>query len=183
MVIIKKYPNRRLYNTSSGKYVNLDDLAVLIRQGEEIQVVDAKSGEDLTRVVLTQIILEDAKEQPTGLPLELLHQLIMASDRAGQEFISWYLKSAFDTYHKVNEAVQNRLTDVRNVAMSPLNLMKSLLGGPPAPAASPSPADLEVEQLRLRVAELEQREERLKQPKPRPRRPKRVSASRSKRRS
>src|SRR3954452_14853667 len=98
MVTIKKYPNRRLYDTSSGKYVNLDDLAEMIRQGGELEGGDSKTGEDITRVVLTQIILENAKDQPTGLPLELLRQLIMASDRAGQEFISWYLKSAFDTY-------------------------------------------------------------------------------------
>jgi polyhydroxyalkanoate synthesis repressor PhaR len=163
MVTIKKYPNRRLYNTSSGKYVNLEELAAMIRKGEEIQVMDARTGEDLTRVVLTQIILEDAKEQPTGLPLELLHQLIMASDRAGHEFISWYLKSALDTYSKVNEAVQSRLSDVRTMAMSPLSLMKNLLGGQPAAPTS----EVELEQLRLRVAELEAR---LQKPKSKPRR-------------
>ena len=90
-------------------------------------MVDAKTGEDLTRVVLTQIIVEDAKDAPTGLPLELLRQLIMASDRAGQEFIMWYLKSAFDTYEKVQDAVQHRLQDVRSAALSPLNLVKNLL--------------------------------------------------------
>jgi len=159
MVTIKKYPNRRLYDTSSGRYVNLDDLAAMIREGQEIQVTDSKTGEDITRVVLTQIILEDAKGQPTGLPLELLRQLIMASEGAGQEFISWYLKSAFDTYQKVNEAVQTRLSDVRSAAMSPLNVMKNLLTG-----SQPSAAEAEVEQLRRRVAELE---ERLIKPKPR----------------
>ena len=66
-------------------------------------MVDAKTGEDVTRVVLTQIIVEDAKDAPTGLPLEFLRQLIMASDRAGQEFLMWYLKSAFDAYGKVQE--------------------------------------------------------------------------------
>jgi len=135
--------------------VNLNDLAALVRQGEDVQVVDAQSGEDITRVVLTQIIVEDAKDQPTGLPLELLRQLIRASDRAGQEFIMWYLKSAFDTYEKVQGAVQERLSDVRAAAMSPLNLMKNLLT--PAP---PSPAEDELEQLRRRVAELEQRREK-----------------------
>jgi polyhydroxyalkanoate synthesis repressor PhaR len=151
-VLIKKYPNRRLYNSSSKAYVNLNDLAALIRKGEEIQVVDAKTGEDITRVVLTQIIVEDAKDAPTGLPLELLRQLIMASDRAGQEFIMWYLKSAFDTYEKVQGAVQDRLKDVRSAALSPLNLVKNLL----TPPAEPKAED-EVEQLRRRVAELEQR--------------------------
>ncbi|HEY2014509.1 MAG TPA: polyhydroxyalkanoate synthesis regulator DNA-binding domain-containing protein [Bryobacteraceae bacterium] len=154
-VVIKKYPNRRLYDTSSRKYVNLDDLAALVRQGADIQVLDAKTGEDLTRVVLTQIIVEDAKGQPTGLPLELLRQLIVASDRAGQEFIMWYLKSAFDTYGKVQESVQNRLSDVRSAALSPLNMVKNLLTGQTA-----SPADDELSQLRRRVAELEARLEK-----------------------
>src|SRR6516225_890281 len=135
IVLIKKYPNRRLYNTSSRAYVNLTDLAALIRQGEELEEVDAKTGEDVTRVVLTQIIVEDAKEAPTGLPLELLRQLIKASDRAGQEFIMWYLKSAFDTYEKVQDAVQSRLQDVRSAALSPLNLMKNLLTPPADPKA------------------------------------------------
>ncbi len=74
-VVIKKYGNRRLYDSSNSKYVNLDDIAGFIREGKEVQVVDAKTGRDLTRVTLTQIITEDAKEKPTGLPLELLRQL------------------------------------------------------------------------------------------------------------
>src|SRR5215467_5661754 len=126
-VVIRKYPNRRLYNTSSGKYVNLDDIAAMVRGGTEVQVVDAKTGEDLTRVVLTQIIVEEAKGQPSGLPLELLRQLILATDRAGQEFLMWYLKSAFDTYQKVQDTVQSRLDDVRSAALSPLNLVKNFL--------------------------------------------------------
>jgi len=150
-VVIRKYPNRRLYDTSAGRYVNLDDVATLIRQGADVQVVDAKTGEDLTRVVLTQVIVEDAKGQPTGLPLELLRQLIVASDRAGQEFIMWYLKSAFDAYGKVQESVESRLSDVRAAAMSPLNLVKNLL------TPSQPPTETEVEQLRGRVAELEAR--------------------------
>jgi polyhydroxyalkanoate synthesis repressor PhaR len=170
-VLIKKYPNRRLYNSSSRAYVNLNDLAALIRKGEEIQVVDAKTGEDITRVVLTQIIVEDAKDAPTGLPLELLRQLIMASDRAGQEFIMWYLKSAFDTYEKVQGAVQDRLKDVRSAALSPLSLVKNLLTPPPQPKAED-----ELEQLRRRVAELEQQRQK-------PRARKKTAPSRSRLRS
>ena len=71
-------------------------------------------------MILTQIIVEDAKGQPTGLPLELLRQLIMVTDRAGQEFIMWYLKSAFDAYQKVQETVQSRLT-------SPLQMVRDFL--------------------------------------------------------
>jgi polyhydroxyalkanoate synthesis repressor PhaR len=147
-VVIKKYANRRLYDTSAGRYVNLEDVAALIRKGEEVQVLDAKSGEDLTRVVLTQIIVEDAKGQPTGLPLELLRQLIVASDRAGQDFIMWYLKSAFDAYRNVQGTVQARLDDVRSAAMAPLSMVRNIFGG------TPPPAD-ETERLRRRVEELE----------------------------
>jgi len=150
-IVIRKYANRRLYDTSARKYVNLEDIAALVRQGADVQVVDAKSGEDLTRVVLTQIILEDARGQPTGLPLELLRQLIVASDRAGKEFIMWYLQAAFDAYHKVQDTLQTRLEEVRTAAMSPLHLVKNLLGG-----ALPPDSGGELEQLRRRVAELEE---------------------------
>jgi len=126
-VVIKKYPNRRLYDTSSGRYVNLDDVATLIRQGADVQVVDARTGEDLTRVILTQIIVEDVKGQPASLPLELLRELVVATDRA--------------------------FTDVRSAALSPFQLMKSLL------TPQTSEAQTELERLRRRVAELEARAE------------------------
>jgi len=67
-VLIKKYQNRRLYDSSNSQYVNLDDIAGFIREGKEVQIVDGKTGQDLTRVTLTQIITEDAKDKPTGLP-------------------------------------------------------------------------------------------------------------------
>jgi len=167
VVLIKKYGNRRLYDTAGSRYVNLDDLAALVRAGKEVHVVDAKTGRDLTRVTLTQIITEDAKDKPTGLPLELLRQLIIASDEVRQEFLMWYLKSAFDTYEKLQDAVQNRLSEVQSAILSPVDLMKRFLG---ASASSPPRAgdESEVETLRKRVAELEAR---LGQPKRRPRRP------------
>jgi len=154
VLLIKRYPNRRLYNASAGKYVNLADVAAEVRQGREIKVADARSGKDLTRVILTQIIVEDAKEQPSGLPLELLRQLIVASDKAGREFLMWYLSSAFDAYRKVQDTVQSRLSEVRSAALSPLNLMKNLLAGPA------SSHEAELTQLRERVAELEARLEK-----------------------
>jgi len=158
VITIKKYGNRRLYDTAGSRYVNLDDLAALVRAGKEVRVVDAKNGRDLTRVTLTQIITEDAKDKPTGLPLELLRQLIIASDEVRQEFLMWYLKSAFDTYEKVQNAVQDRLSQVQSAILSPVDMMKRFLG---AAASSPSPTETdqepEVEALRKRVAELEAR--------------------------
>jgi polyhydroxyalkanoate synthesis repressor PhaR len=154
--VIKKYGNRRLYDTFGSRYVNLDDIAVMIRQGKQVQVVDAKTGEDLTRVTLTQIITEDAKETPTGLPLELLRQLIVASDQTRQEFIMWYLKSAFDTYQTVQDAVQSRIGSMQSAILSPVESVKRLLSGPPH-SPSPHEDDSELKALRKRVAELESR--------------------------
>jgi polyhydroxyalkanoate synthesis repressor PhaR len=154
-ILIKKYGNRRLYDTTSSRYVNLDDLAAHIRAGREVRVVDAKTGQDLTRVLLTQIITEDAKDKPTGLPLELLRQLIIASDEVRQEFLMWYLKSAFDTYEKVQSTVQNRLSEVQSAILSPVDMMKRFLGSMPSRPETENKT--EVEALRMRVAELEAR--------------------------
>ena len=158
-IVIKKYANRRLYDTSNSRYINLEDIAALVRNGKDVQVVDAASGEDLTRVTLTQIIVEDAKGQPAGLPLELLRQLIVASDRVGQEFIMWYLKSAFDAYQKVQSSLQTRFSEMQSAALSPLQMVKSFL-----PSASPAKAqdndNEELRELRRRLAELEAQQQR-----------------------
>lgn len=154
-IVIKKYGNRRLYDTAGSRYVNLDDLAAHIRAGREVRVVDAKTGQDLTRVILTQIITEDAKGKPTGLPLELLRQLIIASDEVRQEFLMWYLKSAFDTYQKLQDTVQNRLSEVQSAILSPVDMMKRFLGSAPPSVSPPVQGEDEVESLRQRVAELE----------------------------
>ena len=153
-VLIKKYGNRRLYDTADSRYVNLEDIASFIREGRDVQVVDAKTGKDLTRVTLTQIITEDAKDKPTGLPLELLRQLVVASDEVRQEFIMWYLKSAFDAYQKVQDAVQSRLGDVQSAILSPVDIMKKFLGAGPASSTSETS---ELEGLRRKVADLEAR--------------------------
>jgi polyhydroxyalkanoate synthesis repressor PhaR len=167
VVRIKKYGNRRLYDTAGSRYVNLETIAALIREGKQVEIVDAKTGQDLTRVTLTQIITEDAKDKPTGLPLELLRQLIIASDEVRQEFVMWYLKSAFDSYQKVQDAVQNRLGEVQSAILSPVETMQRFLGKSPASPPANN-GDSELDGLRKRVAELESQ---LRKParKPRPR--------------
>ncbi len=164
-VVIKKYANRRLYDTSSSRYINLEDIAAMVRNGKDLQVVDADTGEDLTRVTLTQIIAEDAKEQPTGLPLELLRQLIVATDRVGQEFIMWYLKSAFDAYQNVQSSVRDRVSEVQSAALSPLHMVKNLVTGPSK--ENPAESTDELQALRARISELEGRQQK---PKPRKKR-------------
>ncbi len=153
-ILIKKYGNRRLYDTAGSRYVNLEDLAALVRSNKDVRVVDAKSGRDLTRVTLTQIITEDAKDKPTGLPLELLRQLIMASDEVRQEFLMWYLKSAFDTFQKLQDTVQNRLSEVQSAILSPVDMMKRFLGSA-QPSLPRNEEESEVDRLRKRVADLE----------------------------
>ncbi len=164
-VVIRKYANRRLYDTSGSRYVNLEEIAALIRNGNDVQVVDAKTAEDLTRVTLTQIILEDAKGQSSGLPLEMLRQLVMATDRVGRDFLMSYLKSAFDAYHKVHNSVQSTLSEVQAAAMSPLQTVKSFLqrepqSGPFQPTERtghpPEDSARELERLRRKLAELEE---------------------------
>ncbi len=155
-ILIKKYGNRRLYDTTGSRYVNLDDLAAMVRAGKDVRVVDAKNGHDLTRVVLTQIITEDAKGKPTGLPLELLRQLIVASDEVRQEFLMWYLKSAFDTYEKLQDAVQNRLSEVQSAILSPVDIMKRFLSTATL-APQQTEQEAELQELRKKVADLEAR--------------------------
>jgi len=144
-VVIKKYENRRLYDTSTSRYVNLEDVARMVREGMELQVVDARSGEDLTRVVLTQVIMEDAKGHESGLPLELLRKLIMASDRATHDFLSWYLSTVTDMYQKAQSALHT----------NPLEVVRNFFSGQAAAPAPLPPA--EVDALRRRVEELENR--------------------------
>ena len=102
---------------------------------------------------------EDAKGKPTGLPLELLRQLIVASDQVRQEFLMWYLKSAFDAYQKVQDAVENRLTEVGSAILSPMNVVKRFMGA--ANTKQPdSESEAEIDALCQRITELESRIEK-----------------------
>ncbi len=152
-ITIRKYENRRLYDTSASRYINLEDIATLVRNGKEVKVVDAKTGKDLTHGTLTQIIVEEAKDQPSSFPLELLRQLIVASDKVRREFMSWYLKSSFDSYQNLQNAVQSGLSQVGSAALSPLQTLGKFLH---AEQSEEKLADSsELEQLRQRVAQLE----------------------------
>ncbi len=97
-VLIKKYENRRLYDTTNSRYVNLDEVAQMLQRGEEVKVVDAATGEDITRLILTQIIVEDAKTTGSNFPLDVLRQMVIASGKAGQEGTLKYIKSILDFY-------------------------------------------------------------------------------------
>lgn len=152
-VVIKKYENRRLYDTAASRYVNLEDVARMVRDGVDVQVIDASTGEDLTRVILTQIIMEDAKGHGSGLPLDLLQEMVRASDRATHEFLSWYLRTAFEMYQKTQTALHARLSETRAALANPLEAWRAAFSG----QQTPGPAEAELAELRKRVQELEQR--------------------------
>ena len=151
-VLIRKYSDRRLYDTGASRYVKLDDIARLVREGIDVKVVDARTGKDLTSMTLTQIIVEGARGRESALPLQLLQQLVRASDRATHEFLSWYLHSTLDLYQKAQESVRTRLSEAKSAVSSPLEFVRHLLAGQALPG---TPDAGEVEKLRRRVEELE----------------------------
>jgi polyhydroxyalkanoate synthesis repressor PhaR len=108
MTIIKRYPNRKLYNTNAKQYVTLDGIAELIRQGEEVQIQDHATGEDLTAVTFTQIIFEQEKKQAGFLPRSVLTGLVQSG---GQTLGSLRrtLASPLDLFHHVDQEIDRRL--------------------------------------------------------------------------
>ena len=97
-VVVKKYANRRLYNTESSSYITLDNLAAMIRVGRDFVVYDAKSGEDITRGVLTQIIVEEESKGRAILPTAFLRQIIGFYGDSLQQFVPGYLESAMSNF-------------------------------------------------------------------------------------
>jgi polyhydroxyalkanoate synthesis repressor PhaR len=100
LVIIKKYANRRLYDTESSSYITLDRLAQMVRQKRQFKVIDAKSGEDITHNVLTQIIMDEEARGKTMLPVNFLRQLIaMYGDRM-QSMVPQYLEASLEAFQR-----------------------------------------------------------------------------------
>ena len=122
-LIIKKYENRRLYNTLTSEYINQDQVAQLVRDGHDLRVVDASTGQDITRLILAQIVLDDAKTPDSAFPLDLLRQMIIASGRATQEGALRYMKSMMEIYQNAYRAFP--------LPMNPFELMQPGWGQAP----------------------------------------------------
>lgn len=105
-VVIKKYANRRLYNTARSSYVTLDDLSRMVRAGEDFAVYDAKSGDDITHAVLTQIIFEEEQKGQTMLPTNFLRQLIRLYGDALQGVVPSYLEASMQAFSENQERVR-----------------------------------------------------------------------------
>ena len=154
IVPIKRYPNRRFYDRKSRKYVTLHDIEELVQQGLTIDVRDSKNHEDLTRVVLTQILLERHPERMEMFPVPLLHTILRANDLV-LEFLRLFMRLSLTTLENFQRS--GTLTPF----VSPLDWMRMIYPGlPPGPGPQTQlnpPADPNVERLINRVAELEDR--------------------------
>ena len=110
-VVIKKYANRRLYNTATSTYVTLDDLATMVKAGTDFVVYDAKTGEEITRSVLTQIIFEEESKGTNLLPINFLRQLIGFYGDSMQAFVPSYLEFSLDNLSKEQDKFRQQLLE------------------------------------------------------------------------
>lgn len=169
-VIIKKYANRRLYNTETSAYITLEDLARMTREGRDFQVVDAKSGEDITKSVLTQIIMEAEGRGETMLPTNFLRQLITMYGNSMSSVVPHYLENAMANFQanqaKLQKAFKGAVSGGNPLAeLARLNMemfeqtMRALR---PKPREDKSDArDAEVAELKAQLAALQEKIDRL----------------------
>ena len=125
-IIIKKYANRRLYDTSSSQYVTLDHLRDLVKRGVDFAVVDAKSGEDLTRGVLAQIIFEEEARGANLLPVEFLRQLISFYGDSLQSVVPGYLNVAMSNFAQQQEDLRKQITEAMTTPQASMAMMEDL---------------------------------------------------------
>lgn len=177
---IKKYANRRLYNTSTSSYVTLEHLSQMVKQGEDFVVTDAKTGEDITRTVLTQIIVEEEAKGQNLLPIEFLRQIIgfygnnmqwmlpgylnyaMKSFEENQDRMNDYFRQSFGGMFPLNpfEEMSKQNMAIFDQAMRMFSPFAEAPPGPPAPhkeaPAEPAPAAPQgLEDLKARVDQLQ----------------------------
>lgn len=138
-ILVKKYANRRLYDTVHSQYVNLKQISDLIKQGSTVEVIDSATGEDISKVILTQIILEEEKEQRNLLPTEFLHQIIQYGESAYRDFFERFLTTGLAAYKSAQEQMESALR----------NWFMPWMERPGAPSTQ------EVEALKAKIAELE----------------------------
>lgn len=174
-VVIKKYANRRLYNTETSSYITLDLLSQMTREGREFVVVDAKTGEDITHNVLTQIIMEEEQRGKNMLPVNFLRQLIAMYGDSMQSMVPQYLEASMDAFRKNQQQFQEAmkgafgggpLADIAKRNMQMFEAAASAFGNgvpgmpgvtpaaPPTPAAAEGGKDEEISDLKAQLAAL-----------------------------
>jgi len=166
-VTIKKYANRRLYDTESSSYITLDRLAAMIREGRDFEVVDARSGEDITHQVLTQIIVDEEARGSTLLPVNFLRQLIGLYGGQMQSAVPQYLEAAMDAFQKNSATMAGVLgpgmfADLakRNMAMFEEAAQTMTGKKQPSSPATAGPVD-EITKLKAELAALQAKVDKL----------------------
>ena len=161
-VTIKKYANRRLYDTESSTYITLDRLAQMVREGREFEVVDAKTGDDITRHVLTQIIVEEEARGATMLPINFLKQLIGLYGNSMQNFVPQYLEAAMDSFQRNESAVRDAFGGnvFADIAKRNMEMFKDASRAFTGKAAA-KPSSSEVDELKAELAALKAKVDRL----------------------
>ncbi len=180
---IKKYPNRRYYDTTRSRHVTLEEIHQLIRDGRDVEVIDSRTGEDITAKVLAQILIELDPLKLGVFPAAMLHRIIRSNEQIVTEFVDKYFNQALSAFLESKKTYEQFLR--RSIGLDPaaapggdwmrMMMMPGLWPTQPAPAAAEG-GDLQqtVEELRRQVAELhsklEARQQRSARRKPRPRR-------------
>ena len=121
-ITIKKYSNRRLYDSTNKRYVTLDNIASLIREGSEIKVIDSQSGEDISKVILIQVILESEKNKEDILPVSFLHMLIKYGNKVAKDFFENYFLMMFQPYNYLKDNYRENIRMWRQMGLYPSDL-------------------------------------------------------------
>jgi polyhydroxyalkanoate synthesis repressor PhaR len=163
-VTIKKYANRRLYDTESSSYITLDRLAEMVREGREFEVIDAKTGDDITRHVLTQIIVDEEARGSTMLPVNFLKQLIGLYGNSVQAAVPDYLEAAMDAFKENQKAISKAFTGNAFADIAKRN-MEMFEGASrvftPGPKKAAGASETELQELREELAKLQEKVDRL----------------------
>ena len=118
-VIIKKYSNRRLYDSTNKRYVTLEDISELIREGNEVKVIDSQSGADISKVILIQVVLESEKNKEDILPVSFLHMLIKYGNKVAKDFFENYFLMMFQPYLSVQDNFKKNMRMWQDMGWSP----------------------------------------------------------------
>jgi len=127
-LILKKYSNRRLYDTRNSRYVTLDDVANMIRDGEEMQIQDATSGEDVTAFILTQIVMEAAKRNNILLPAPVLHLVIRYGDNTLSDYFEKYFQKTLENYIKAKNAFEQQFGQWLDMGLQMSRQLPEMMG-------------------------------------------------------
>ena len=161
-IIIKKYANRRLYNTETSSYITLDHLATMTREGRDFQVFDARSGDDITRSVLTQIVMEEESTGQTMLPVPFLRQIIAMYGDSMQAMVPHYLEASMAAFAENQDKFRSAaLKPFEQLAKQNLALFQAatsmLTTGKVVTRPAMPAGDSEVAQLKAQLAALQAR--------------------------